>query len=96
MKKIITLSLWKGSVILKPTYDECTLKWRVQGIGLFDTPQEAWNAIRDITNDGQLNVMVNRKLLNDLHSLAKDKNISIAELVRQAIRKELDNYGKEE
>jgi hypothetical protein len=79
---------------LKPTYDECTLKWRVKGIGLFDTPQEAWNAIRDNTNDRQLNVMVNRKLLNDMHSLAKDNNISISDFVRQAIRKEVERYGK--
>ena len=79
---------------MKPTYDECTLKWRVQGIGLFDTPQEAWYAIRENTNDRQLNVMVSQKLLNDIHSLAKDRNISIAKFVRQAIIKEVERHGK--
>lgn len=81
---------------MKPTYDECTLKWRVKGVGLFDTPREAWNAIRDIRNDRQLNVMVSLKLLDDIHTMAKDRNISIAELVRQAIRKEVESHGEKE
>jgi hypothetical protein len=78
---------------LKLVYDECTLKWRVQGLGLFDTPQEAWRAIRDNENRTQLNVMVSHKLLSDLRSLATKKNISIAECVRQAIQKEVNENG---
>lgn len=74
---------------MKPVYDTCMLKWRVKGIGLFDTPKEAWDAIRDNTNDTQLNLMVSRKMLNELRSLAKVKKISVSELVRQAIRKEI-------
>ena len=77
---------------MKPVYDECTMKWRVKGLGLFDTSKEAWRAIRDNTNCIQLNVMVSSKIMNNLRAVADEKNISVSELVRQAIKKEVNNH----
>lgn len=78
---------------MKPVYDECTLKWRVQGIGFFDTPQEAWNAIRDNEKTHMLNLLVNRKMLNYLRRMADEKNMSVSEIVRRAIEKEMNSDG---
>ena len=78
---------------MKPVYDECTLKWRVKGIGRFDTPREAWEAIRDNTNCVQLNIMVSNKMMNDLREVADKRKISVSKLVRLAIDKEVQNDG---
>ena len=78
---------------MKPVYDECSLKWRVKGVGLFNTPQEAWNAIRDNEKSHMLNLLVSRKMMNDLRAVADKRNISVSELVRQAVRKEVNDNG---
>lgn len=75
---------------MKPIYDECTLKWRVQGIGLFDTPQEAWRVIRENERTKMLTLMVSPKMMNDLRSVANERNVSVSELVRQAIVREVN------
>lgn len=79
---------------MKLVYDECTMKWRVKGLGLFDTPQEAWNAIRDNEKNHMLNLLVSRKMMNDLRAVADERKISVSELVRQAIKKEVNDYGR--
>lgn len=78
---------------MKPVYDECTKKWRVKGFGLFDTPQEAWKVIRDNEKNKMLNLLVSPKMLNDLRALADERKISVSELVRQAIDKEVNANG---
>jgi hypothetical protein len=78
---------------MKPIYDECSLKWRVQGVGLFDTPQEAWRVIRDNERTKMLTLMVSPKMMNDLRALAKERKISISELVRRVIEKEVNANG---
>ena len=78
---------------MKPVYDECTLKWRVKGLGLFDTPQEAWKAIRLTEKKTMLTLMINRKMLNDLRAAADKRKMSVSEFVRQAIEKEVNKDG---
>ena len=78
---------------MKPVYDESTMKWRVKGMGLFNTPLEAWNAIRDNEKTHMLNLLVSRKMLNELRALADERKISVSELVRQAIEKEVNGNG---
>ena len=75
---------------MKPIFDECTMKWRVKDIGLFDSPQEAWNAIRDNEKTHILNLLISRKMLNNLRALANERKSSVSELVRQAIEKEVN------
>lgn len=76
---------------MKPIFDECTMMWRVKDIGLFNSPQEAWNAIRDNEKTHMLNLLISRKMQNKLRALASERKISISELVRQAIEKEVNN-----
>ena len=78
---------------MKLVYDECTLKWRVKGLGLFDTPQEAWKAIRLNEKKTMLTLMISRKMLNDLRAVAEKRKISVSELVRQAVEKEVNKDG---
>lgn len=79
---------------MKPVYDECTCKWRVQGLGFFDTPQDAWRVIRENERTKMLSLLVSPKMLNKLKSLAKEKKISVSELVRRMIEKEVKDYGE--
>ena len=74
---------------MKPIYNESTLKWRVKGLGLFDTAKDAWMAIAENTNNTQLNIMVSPKMMNDLRASADARKISVSKLVRQAIENEL-------
>ena len=78
---------------MKPIYDGCTLKWRVKGLGLFDTPREALEAIRLNEKKTMLTLMVSRKMLNELRALADERNISVSELVRRAITKAVNSDG---
>ena len=78
---------------MKPIYDECTLKWRVPGVGLFDNPQDAWRVIRDNEKNKMLTLMVSQKMLRDLRSVADARRISVSELVRRAITKEVNVDG---
>ena len=78
---------------MKPIYDECTLKWRVQGKGLFDTPQEAWQAIRESELSKMLTLMVSPKMMRKLREVAGERKMSVSNLVRQAIEKEVNANG---
>ena len=81
---------------MKPVYDECSCKWRVKGFGIFDTPQEAWKVIRDNEKSKMLTLLISNKMLNDLKTLADKRKISVSELVRQAIEREVKDYGEKE
>lgn len=80
---------------MKPVYDECCCKWRVKGFGLFDTPQEAWKIIRDNEKNKMLTLLVSQKMLSQLRAIADERKVSVSELVRQAIEREVNEHGKE-
>ena len=79
---------------MKPVYDECSCKWRVKGFGLFDTPQEAWKVIKDNEKTKMLTLLVTPKMLSELRAMADERKISVSEIVRQAIEREVKDYGK--
>ena len=78
---------------MKLVYDECTMKWRVKGLGFFDTPQEAWKAIKDNERSHMLTLMISPKMMNDLRVAANERKSSVSELVRKAIEKEVNGNG---
>ena len=80
---------------MKPVYDECCCKWRVKGFGLFDNPQDAWRVIKDNEKNKVLTLLISNKMRSQLNQIANDRNISVSELVRQAIEREVNDYGKE-
>lgn len=81
---------------MKIIYDECTLKWRVKGLGLFDTPQEAEMAIQNSKKKTMLNVRISDDVFSKLQAKADAKNTTISNIVRQIIEREVKDYGEEE
>ena len=73
---------------MKPVYDMCTHKWRVKGLGVFDTIQEAKNAMQNCKKKTMLNVRVSEETLNKLQELAISQNTTVSDVVRQIIEKE--------
>ena len=80
---------------MKPVYDVCTLKWRVKGLGLFDTPQEAEMAIKNSKKKTMLNIRISESTLSELQSMAKVKNTTVSNIVRQIIEREVNDCGEE-
>ena len=78
---------------MKLTYDECTLKWSAKGIGLFDSPQEAWKAIKENEKTKAVNFFVSRKMYADLQRISSAQKISVSEFIRRAIEKEVQKHG---
>lgn len=78
---------------MKPIYSEASMKWRVKGMGYFDTPEDAWRAIRLNERKTQLLVMVSKKMKIQLEELADKRKTTISDIVRQAIEKEVMNNG---
>ena len=81
---------------MRPVYDICTLKWRVKGLGLFDTPQEAEKAIQNSKKKTRLNIRISDDVFSKLQARADSQNTTISNIVRQIIEKEVKDYGKEE
>lgn len=75
---------------MKPVFDMCTLKWRVKGLGLFDSSQEAEKAIKNSKKKTMLNVRISESTLSKLQSMADTKNTTVSNIVRQIIEKEVN------
>lgn len=75
---------------MKIVYDMCTLKWRVKGMGLFDTPQEAKEAIQNSKKKTRLDVRISENTMVKLQLKAASQNTTISNLVRQIIEKEVN------
>lgn len=71
---------------MKPEYDECTLKWRVKGLGLFPTLQEAKDAIKDNELSETLIIRLSPKQMRALRSAAKAQHRNVSEFVRRWIK----------
>lgn len=80
---------------MKPVYDICTLKWRVKGLGLFDSPKEAEMAIQNSKKNTRLNFRISDDVFSKLQAKADSQNTTISNVVRQIIEKEVNDYGKE-
>ena len=71
---------------MKPEYDECTLKWRVKGLGLFPTVEEAREAIADNELSETLIVRITPKQMRELRSVAKAHHKNVSKFVRDWIK----------
>lgn len=78
---------------MKPKYNELNHMWGVSGKGFYKTPQEAWRVIRENELSKMLTLMISPKMAKDLQTIAKAKSISVSEVVRQAIQKEVITNG---
>jgi hypothetical protein len=78
---------------MKPCYDPYMMRWRVSGLGWFDTRAEAREAIRQLTNSARVVVMVKPIIRDKLEALAESRQISVSELVRELIESEVNANG---
>lgn len=77
---------------MKPIYDMYTMKWRVKGLGRFDSLQEALEAIKKSKKTTTLTLRINTEVAEKLQDLAISRNCSVSEVVRTLIEKEILKY----
>lgn len=80
---------------MKPVYDPYFMRWRVKGLGWFDTRVEASDAIKRLGHDTTLIIRIKSELKQNIETLAQERNTTVSELVRELIEREVKDYGKE-
>lgn len=80
---------------MKPVYDPYFMRWRVKGLGWFNSRAEASEAIKKLGHDTNLIIRIKSELKQNIETLAKERNTTVSELVREWIEREVTDYGKE-
>ena len=78
---------------MKPIYKLTTMCWFVEGLGLFKTKEEAQQAIEDNKLKHSIIIRISDKTKRQLEQLATDRRVSMSDVIRQAIEKEVQNNG---
>ena len=79
---------------MKPVFNLTTMCWRVKGLGLFKTREEALQAIEDDKLKHSLIIRISDKTVRQLQKLSDDRKLSKSEIIRLLIDKEVKDYGK--
>ena len=75
---------------MKPILDTATMRWKVNGIaGTFAHKKDAIAAIEAKRMKKQIHLFVNDETYNALKNTAEDRETTVTEIVREAIRKEV-------
>ena len=74
---------------MKPILDKATIRWKEKGWGTLAKKKDALAAIEAKRMKNQLHLLVNDETYNALKRIAEDRETTITEVVREAIRKEL-------
>lgn len=75
---------------MKPILDTATMRWRVNGIaGTFAHKKDAIAAIEAKKMKNQLHLLVDDETITALKRTAEERGTTIAEIMRNAIRKEV-------
>lgn len=80
---------------MKPVYDPYFMRWKVKGLGWFDSRAEASNAIKKLSNSEVLRTRIKPDIRQKFETLAQEQNKTVSELVRELIEREVNDYGKE-
>lgn len=75
---------------MKPSYDPYIKRWSVKGLGYYDNLASAKEAIRNHTLSDSLLIRINPKTKQLLQELADNKEMSVSDLVRQIIEREVN------
>ena len=81
---------------MKPYYDPYFMRWKVKGLGWFDTRVEASAAIKKFSKDAILQTRVKSDVKQKFETLAQERNKTVSGLVRELIEKEVKDYGEKE
>ena len=75
---------------MKPILDTATMRWKVNGIaGTFAHKKDALAAIEAKRMKNHSHLLVNEETYNALKKTAEDRETTVTEIVREAIRKEV-------
>ena len=75
---------------MKPILDTATMRWKVNGIaGTFTHKKDAIAAIEAKRMKNHIHLLVNDETYNALKKTAEDRETTVTEIVREAIRKEV-------
>ena len=69
------------------------MRWHVQGLGYFDSIEEAKQAIADSKLTEVITCRVNKKIKTRLSDMARETNSTISDVVKNIIEKEVNNNG---
>lgn len=78
---------------MKPIYDPFIKRWSVKGLGYFDKLGEAKEAIKQNSLSDALLIRLNPNTKRQLQEIADSRNVSVSDLIRQLIEKELKENG---
>ena len=76
---------------MKPYYVSWVNKWTIKGYGYFNTLEDAQKTIERDKKKHQIVVKISSIEKEELQSLAKARKTTMANIVRQAIKKEVMN-----
>lgn len=74
---------------MKSYYDQYTMRWKVKGLGWFNTREEARKAIREFSQDTTLKIRLKSSLKQEFETLAQERGKSVSELIREWMEKEV-------
>lgn len=77
---------------MKPIYDSYTRTWSVKNLGYFNTHAEAKEAIANNQYTEGMRIMLKPKVKEKLKEISDREGISLSEVVRRIIEKEVDSY----
>jgi predicted HicB family RNase H-like nuclease len=75
---------------MKPIYDPYIKRWVVKGLGYYDTLASAKEAIKQNSLSDTLLIRLNPNIKQQLKELAESKNVSVSDVVRELIEKEVN------
>jgi hypothetical protein len=88
-KNLTTFITYSKGEIMKIKYDSLLMMYEVKGLGYFRTQEEALKAISENEKKTDLRITITPKLKEQLRLCAITRNTTIADIVRQAIEKEV-------
>ena len=76
---------------MKIEYTPVVGVWYIEGVGSFNTEEEARKALALHRNVKQLTIKISMDLLNKLNTLAKKRKTTVSKMVRELLEKEVQN-----
>lgn len=80
---------------MKPHYVPWVNKWTAKGYGYFDTLEDAQKTLERNKKSCQIIVKISPNEKEELQRLAKIRKTTVANIIRQAIKKEVMTDGRE-
>lgn len=78
---------------MKPVYKLTAMSWFVDGLGMFNTKEEALKAIEDTKLRHSILIRISDKTKRQLQQLAESRQATMSEVIRTLIEQEVNGNG---